>query len=56
MGNFCQESDDRNNTMPMEDMGQDACVMIDRHEQVSDLTAIYGFFQNGKTRSKYELT
>ena len=56
MGKFCQESDDRNDTVPMEDMGQDACVMIGRHERVSNLTAIYEFFQNGKTRLKYELT
>ncbi len=32
MGNFCQESDDRNDTAPMEDMGRDACVMIGCHE------------------------
>ena len=56
MENFCQESDDRNNTVLMEDMGRDACVMIGCHERVSNLTAIYEFFQNGKTRLKYELT
>ncbi len=56
MGKFCQESDDRNNTVPMEGMGQDACVMIGCHEQVSNLTAIYEFFQKGKTCLKYELT
>jgi hypothetical protein len=43
MGNFCQESDDRNNTVPMEDMGQDACVMIGCHKRVSNLTAIDKF-------------
>jgi hypothetical protein len=56
MGKFCHESDDRNDTMPMGDMGRDACVMIGCHEQVSNLTAIYKFFQNGKTHLKYELT
>jgi hypothetical protein len=45
MGKFCQESDDRNNMVPMEDMGRDACVMIGCHEQVSNLIAIYEFFQ-----------
>ncbi len=39
MGNFCQENDDKNNMMPMEDMGRDACVIVGCHEQVSNLTA-----------------
>ncbi len=39
MGNFCQESDDKNNTMPMEDMGCNACVIVSCHEQVINLTA-----------------
>jgi hypothetical protein len=53
MGNFCQDSDDKNNTMPMEDMGRDACVMIGCHKlgsdkRVSHLMTIYKFFWNGK--------
>ncbi len=32
MGNFCQESDDKNNMMPMEDMGCDACVIVGCHK------------------------
>jgi hypothetical protein len=43
MGKFCQESDDRNDTVPMEDMGQDACVMIGCHERVSNLTQFMSF-------------
>ncbi len=43
VGKFCQESDDRNDTVPMEDMGRDACVMIGCHEQVSNLTQFTSF-------------
>ncbi len=39
MGKFCQDSDNKNNTTPMEDMGRDACVMLGCHEQVSNLMA-----------------
>ena len=39
MGNFCEESDDKNNKMPMEDMERDACVMLGCHKRVSNLTA-----------------
>jgi hypothetical protein len=28
LGIFCQETDNHNNTMPMEDMGHDACVVV----------------------------
>ena len=56
MGNSCQESDDKNETMPMEDMGRCACVMLDCHKQVSNLTANLQLFQNGKTRLKCDLT
>ncbi len=38
MGKCCQENDGRNDTVPMEDMGRDACVMIGCHERVSNLT------------------
>jgi len=56
MGNFCQESNDRTNTMAMEYMGRDACVMVGCNETVSNPTAIYKFFRNGKTRLKCKLT
>ncbi len=32
MGNFCQNSDGINNTVSLEDLGRDACVMIGCHE------------------------
>ncbi len=35
MGYFCHESDGKNNTTPMEDMGCDACVILDYHSKVS---------------------
>ena len=56
MGNFCQESNDRTDTMAMEDMRHDACVMVGCNERVSNPTAIYKFFRNGKTRLKCKLT
>jgi hypothetical protein len=48
MGNFCQDSDDKNDTMPMEDMGRDACVMLGCHERVSNLTANLRVFPKWK--------
>jgi hypothetical protein len=56
IGNFCQESNDRNNTMAMEDMGHDACVMVGCNERVSNPTVIYKFFRNGKTCLRCKLT
>jgi hypothetical protein len=56
MGNFCQESDDKNDTMPMEDIRRDACVIVGCHKQVSNLTANLRVFQNGKTHLKCGLT
>jgi hypothetical protein len=35
MGNFCHESDGKNDTTPMEDMGNDACVIVSYHNKVS---------------------
>jgi hypothetical protein len=35
MGNFCQESDGKNNTTPIEDMGNDACVIVGYHNKAS---------------------
>ena len=48
MGKFCHESDDKNNTMPMEDMGRDACVIVGCHKQVSNLKANLQVFSKGK--------
>ncbi len=56
MGNFCQESDDKNDTMPMEDMERNACVIVGCHEQVSNLTANLQVFPKWKTRLKCGLT
>jgi hypothetical protein len=56
MGIFCQESDDKNDTMPMEDMGRNACVIVGCHKQVSNLMANLQVFQNGKTRLKCGLS
>jgi hypothetical protein len=36
--NFGQETDNHNNTMPMEDMGHDACVVVGYHTNVSVFT------------------
>ncbi len=35
MENFCHESAGKNNTMPMESMGNDACVIVGYHNIVS---------------------
>jgi hypothetical protein len=49
LGNFCQETDNHNDTTPMEDMGHDACVVVGYHKNVSVFTLrIYNNFQNGK--------
>ena len=36
MGNFCQDSDDTKGTVAMEDMGNDACVLVGYHKHVSN--------------------
>jgi hypothetical protein len=38
LGNFCQGTDDQNDTTPMEDMGHDACVVVGYHKNVSVFT------------------
>ncbi len=38
MENFCQETNDQNDTAPMEDMGHDACVIVGYHKNVSVFT------------------
>ncbi len=35
MRNFCRKSDSKNNTTLMEDMGNDACVIVGYHNNVS---------------------
>ena len=36
MGNFCQDDDDIKGMVAMEDMGNDACVLVGCHERVSN--------------------
>ena len=36
MGNFCQDNDDTKGMVAMEDMGNDACVLVGCHEHVSN--------------------
>ncbi len=38
LGNFCQETDNNNNTTPIEDMGHDACVVVGYHKNVRVFT------------------
>jgi hypothetical protein len=49
MGNFCHESDSKNNTTPMEDMGNDACVIVDYHNNVSVFILNVQYFPKWKT-------
>jgi hypothetical protein len=48
MQNFCHKSAGKNNTTPMESMGNDACVIVGYHNNVSQLILICNIFQNGK--------
>ncbi len=41
MGNFCHETDEQNDTVPMENMGNDACVIIGYHQNVSIFSQFY---------------
>ena len=56
MGNFCQESDDKDNMNSLENMGNDACVIVGYHEKASEFTTMYDIFQTGITRLKCGLT
>ncbi len=38
LGKFCYETDNNNNTMPMEDMEHNACVAVGYHKSVSVFT------------------
>jgi hypothetical protein len=49
MGFFCCESDGKNNTMPMEDMGNDACVIVGYHNKVSVFMLNMQYFPIWKT-------
>ena len=41
MGNFCHETNEQNDTVPMEYMGHDACVIVGYHKNVSIFTQFY---------------
>jgi hypothetical protein len=49
MGIFCLESDGKNNTTPMEDMGNDACVIVGYHNKVSVFMLNMQYFTIWKT-------
>ncbi len=49
MENFCHKSDSKNNTTPMEDMGNDACVIVGYHNNVSVFILNVQYFPKWKT-------
>ncbi len=49
MGNFCNKSDSKINTTPMEDMGHDACVIVGYHNKVSVFILNMQYFPKQKT-------
>ncbi len=46
---FCNESDSKINTMPMEDMGHDACVTVGYHNKVSIFILNMQYFPKWET-------
>ncbi len=46
MGNFCQESDDKDNMNALENMGNDACVIVGYHKEASEFTTNEVNFSN----------
>lgn len=38
-GNFCQDSDDKDDMNALESMGNDACVIVGYHEKASEFTS-----------------
>jgi hypothetical protein len=46
MGNFCQESDDKDDMNALENMGNDACVIVGYHKKASEFTTNVGHFPN----------
>ncbi len=53
LGNFCHETDNNNDTMPMEDMGHNACVVVGYHKNVSVFTPYN--FSRFRPKSKHEI-
>jgi hypothetical protein len=49
MGNFCYKSDSKINTMPMEDMGHDACVIVGYYSKVAVFIPNVQYFSKWKT-------
>jgi hypothetical protein len=49
MRNVYHESDGKNDTMPMEDMGKDACVIVGYHNKVSVFMLNIQYFLKWKT-------
>ncbi len=49
MGNISLESDCKNDTTPMEDMGNDACVVVGYHNKVSVFMLNMQYFPIWKT-------
>jgi hypothetical protein len=49
MGNFCHESDGKNDTTPMEDIGNNACVIVGYHNKVSEFMLNMQYFPIWKT-------
>jgi hypothetical protein len=46
MGNICQESDDKDDMNALENMGNDACVIVGYHEKASEFTTNVRHFPN----------
>ena len=50
LGNFCLESDDKNDMNALENMGNDACVIVGYHKKASEFMKSVGHFPNWKCR------
>ena len=46
MGNFCQESDDKDDMNALENMGSDACDFVGYHKKESEFTTNVRNFPN----------
>ena len=53
MGNFSQESDDKDNMNALRNMGNDACIIVGYHEKTSEFTTNVRHFPNWN--NPYEL-
>jgi hypothetical protein len=49
IGFFCNKSNSKINTLPMEDMGHDACVIVGYHNKVSVIILNMHFFPTWQT-------